>query len=263
MRTFGEKVSISVGTALTIEKSLLVDPAPPIKHLWINFRTLFRNLYSAYGEDGINVPKEQLMDELVLEAHIIRELLYGIVDVIYYATDDEALPKMFPLALVKGPETKAQRIYANLERLAISAGLNDRSLGVQRYIQLIKGNGSKAWMLSHYPLNLMSRYEFSELALISSYSGEVWEPKDWTKKLSKNKDYHTLPFNLLTIQVIGDGAVQFFSQKPSMKNSLMHIATKGKWKPTTSRDKIVSDLMNNAEPETRGIFNKMLFTNLR
>lgn len=259
-RVLGEKVAVSVATAIPLEEKLLVEKLP-VKELWINVHTLFRNLYEAY-EDPAVVPRGELISELSNEALVVRELLHGIVNVTYYNTDITSLERNFPLAKIKVPKTPKQKIFANNERLAIAALMNNPEIGVLSFKQKIYGKNAKAWILTHYPLDLLSQYEFSELSLISSHTGDIKKPVEWIKKLTNNENYHKLPFNILTLQILGDGAVQFFALPPSIKKHFIAIAEAGKWKPTTSRDKVLSDINKYDNPEIKKVFLAMLRTKL-
>jgi hypothetical protein len=166
------------------------------------------------------------------------------------------------LAKIKTPTTPRQKIYANNERLALTAATSHKELGIVPCKQLVHGKNAKAWIMTHHPMDLLSRYEFSELSLISSHTGDIKKPVEWIKKLTSNEAYHRLPFNIMTLQVLGDGAVQFFSQSPSIKKHLLAMAEGGKWKPTTTRDKIVSDMSKYPNKEIADTFKKMLSVKL-
>ena len=259
-RALGEKIAVSIGTAIPLEEKVVIEKLP-VSELWINLSTLFRNLYEAY-EDPQVVPRGTLIHDFIEEAGVIRELLDGTVKVVYYKTDSSLLPHVFPLANIKVPTTPKQKIAANTERLAIAALYSDKSVPVVNCKLRLPGNNAKAWIMTHHPLDLMSRYEFSDLTLLSSHTGSLKKPTEWITRLSANTDYHRLPFNLLTIQVIGDRATQFKSSASSLRKQLLELATKCKWKPTTTKQKIVFDLDKLENVETRDIFKKMINSKL-
>ena len=73
VREFGEQLAVSVGTALPIEKRLLV-PKPQVKFLWLNSRTLFRNFYGSIDTPE-KVSRKDIVGEFMQEVFDLRAIL--------------------------------------------------------------------------------------------------------------------------------------------------------------------------------------------
>lgn len=255
-RELGTKIAVSIGTALPLEEKVTTD-IPPTKNIWFNVSTLYRNLYDAHA-DPQQVNATEITDTFVEEVAIIHGLLSDTMNPVFYTTDSSLLEKRFKHAVLKHPVTDRQKLYENREKLAIEALIKKKYPTIIRCGLVLPGEGQKAWVLTHRPLDLMSRYEFKELLLLSSYTGEIKRPHEWITKLTKNVEYRMLPFNLLTMQIIGDGAVQFKAHRYSYRKLLVEMATTYKWKPTTTREKIIFDLNKLKDKAVAELFKEML-----
>ena len=76
-------------------------------------------------------------------------------------------------------------------------------------------------------------------SLLESHTGKLKSPIDWNTKL-KDKPYN-MPFNILTLQVLGDGQ-QFTAQKKEVVLDFKKLADDKNWSPTTTMKKINEDL---------------------
>jgi hypothetical protein len=204
------------------------------------------------------IPRGNLIGEFIEELENIAGLLSGMVEVVFYSTDSSYLQQKFPHANVKVPTTPKQKLYANMERLAIAAATNKKTVPIIKCKLKIPGDNTRAWILTHHPLDLISRYEFSELTLLSSHTGSLKKPVEWIAKLTANPEYLNMPFNLLTIQVVGDRATQFKAGSAIFRKMLLNVAKGANWKPTTTRSKVNHDLDKIIVPDVRDIFKKML-----
>ena len=262
-RVLGEKLSISIGTAIPLEEKLMVEQLP-IQELWINVRTLFRNLHDAYAAPHL-VDPGVMVHEYLEEIQVIRGLVGGVVTLVLYSTDNDprSLMKLLPYAKIKVPKTDKQKAYASLEATAVRAVLRDKEIPIVEAKQILKGKNAKAWVMTHQPIDLVSQYEFSRLSLLNSHTGDIKTPLQWMAKLTNNEKYMHLPFNLLTLQMFGDKAQMFLAQPPTIKAPLLEVAIKNRWGPTTTRDKILSNLKQMRDPALAEIYRIMLTAKLK
>jgi hypothetical protein len=245
LRTLGEKISISVGTAIPIEK-LLETGSKGIGTLYLNVATLFRNFYGAI-EDPDKVNKKDLVvafvDELNQLYSIVLESVPGNIVPIFYNTSGKSLDNVFKHCSLKKPTTQAQRDYSNLQTYVINETV--KLLGgiiVEEYDLLINGRNNISYIITSYPLDLLSYPKFRNLQLLESHTGNIKERKEWIHKLTSNEKYFNIPFNILSIQVLGDKSKWFNSMGRKYTSMLLNLAIKNKWHALTTTDKIVFDL---------------------
>ncbi len=258
-RALGELLAVSIGTAIPLEEKIVIEK-PVAPALWVNLYTAFRNYYESYT-DPTRVKQHDVkpwLDEL----YEIQALVSDIVNITYYVTDTVSLPRVLPYAKVKVAHTPEQMVFENTQRLHIAAAVNERELGVMSFKQKIRGENQVALMMTHHPLDLLSRYEFSDLKLLSSYTGGIRGPLEWLPKTLDNEAYHHLPFNLFILQVLGDGAVQLYAQKLTVRRALVDLSHLCQWKPTTTRDKIAQDIRRCEDKEIATLFKHMLAAKL-
>ena len=259
-RTLGEKLAISIATAEALEK-IAVEKIP-VDNLWVNIRTLFRNYYGSFDEPS-SVPPGTLVKGFIEEALVIQELLHGVLRVTYYVTDTRSLVGIMPHAKFKVPTTPGQKIVANAERLCVSGIVNEEGIDLVECKQLLPGKNANAYIMTHFPLDLMSRYEFGIFELLESHTGEIKKPIEFIKKLTKNEKYHKLPFNLLTIQVLGDRSVQFSANAGVYRKNLLQLAESNRWNPATTKAKVLSDIGKLTDVPLARVMKDMLNARLR
>lgn len=261
-RELGTKIPISIGTALPFEERITVDTdKPPL--LMMNLRTLFRNFWSAFPNEGRPPVQTMLTDFNEELTNITGMASHADMSAIFYHNSYSSLERTMPNAKLKLPSTDTQRLYATAERIATLSAA--RALGSHQLPgdTQINGNGSKAWIMTHLPVDLLSAPVFNELTLIESHTGILKRRIEWTSKITKNENYTRLPFNELTIQVLGDRGNQFSSYSTKYKNVLMAIAKKKNWTPMTTKAKIRSDLSLVEDVEMRKLFLNMLNVKIR
>lgn len=260
-RTFGENLKVSVATAQALELTVFAEDSK-VKTLWMNVRTLARNLYESIDNVlGVNV--DELNGALVEEIEIIHSLLKAasIKGVFYSTRYYTGLEKDFPSASVKQPKTDKQK-REELVLSVMTAYASDTVKAETFKRKIYAGENGVCHMLTHNPLDLLSLYEFGELLLLESHTGQVKDRLDWITKLTDRETFHFLPFNMLTIQVLGDQAKLFYSMSESIKSDLLEIATKNSWGPKTSYEKVMSDVKR-SNSKNRDLFISLLSTKLK
>lgn len=259
-RATGE-LPLSIGTSLAIEA--LKEPAVFEKYdtLWINIRTLWRNIYDSIERDDrermIKPPSPSQMDAhyrvickamadtMKEELSQIRSFLDGkLKGVRIYYLGYKDLPKRFPLALLREPTTPLQQQYADLmERTLDYVLLEDGdSLIEQDKGSELRGEPAKSLIITHCPVDLLSRTKFQQLRLLESHTGAIKSKSQWATKLTDGKDMKIVPFNAFTIQVFGDGAVHFNRMAISVRRGLLEVANAQRWTPVTTMEKIKYNL---------------------
>lgn len=255
-RAVGE-YPLSIGTSLAMET---LKPDSKYGSLWINIRTLFRNIWDALDSEDRKLLMENLKgnqagfskqvafaiaDTLEEELHRILQVNQGKLDkVVLYHREYGDLLARFPKAFLVTPNTVIQKTRNNLMNNAIDEVLRrpiGEKIDFDRGSQL-KGEPVKALILTHYPVDLLSRTAFMQLRLIESYTGAIKTKSQWNTKLTDGKLMPRIPFNDFTIQIFGDGNVLFRSYPKAVRTAILELAEKYKWTTMTTKEKIKQNI---------------------
>ena len=246
-RELGDKVPVSIGTAIALEALLDLPRARKEDHMFMNMRTLWRNFYGSFA-DTTKLKETQLLEPFLEELELIESTIVNGLDgnwtPVFYIMSAKSLAKQLPHAKLKIARTPKQIDYAAIETYVLSKVVdhNEWEERVQVFDTLVRGGNTKALMISHYPLDLLSKGRFKSLMLLESHTGAVKPREQWGTKLTTNKDYNDLPFNIMMVQLLGDGSNQLLSLGPKFKKPLLEIAAKKKWHANTTDQKIKFDI---------------------
>lgn len=258
-RTVGEW-GLSVGTALAIQAALgySVDlPSQPnqgpvlinnFNWLLINLRTLCRNMVSSCDNKQKHLLDSRMLANAInTEMNSITEQLsmrngHSCKPVFYVGSYDN-LPSRFPHAIFKAAGTEWQAQYLKMEADAIR-----NILAIQSTHEIILINSSfvgsnpSSLIITHLPIDLLSRYRFSNLVLLESHTGKTKKHLEWTSKLSNGKTLTRIPFNQFSLQLFGDGGNYISGYNPKTKGYVLEVAEKGLWTPATTTEKQKHDI---------------------
>ena len=259
---------VSVGTALALQSALgysveipwTADAGPVLVKnydwLLINLRTLFRNLYGACEtkmRDGLT--STALANSLNTEINSINELLsmsaVHTCKPMFYVGDYKDLPSRFPHAFFKQAGTELQQTYGKLETESIKKVINITDVNVISIHSKFDGDNPKSLIITHLPIDLLSRYRFSNLTLLESHTGKTKNHLEWNSKLTGGNKLTRIPFNNFSIQMFGDGGNYLVGYSPKIKQYVLEVAEKGLWTPATTVEKQKSDI-------ARHIYNPIL-----
>lgn len=266
------QIPISIGTSLAFEGYLGTHPNQPkqpidvksVKEIWVNLRTLARNLWSAVPTAEVaNLNPASAVDVLMQEVQTIPVALAQAgarAKVRYYIAGKDAMKWMFPKALFKVAKTPKQMAYEVYERYA-AIELYQRMIA--EGIEVIeinrtppKTDGTIA-LLTHYPHELLWKESFSRLLLLESHTGKFKPWQLWFTKLNNIKEDNPMPFSKFTLQVFGDG-VEIDAQPRAIVAQLKLMAQNRKWSPVTAESKVYHDINTHGSKEL-----KETYANLR
>lgn len=242
---------VSIGTSLALEGAFGIYPErpdlkatiPTVGRVWFNLRTLLRNMVSCLStQDRDRLTPKALYTALLEEIQILDSLLptqtNGAVHAqFYYCTHIDA-PRKFPHAILKVPKTPLQKQLHDLEqktyKLLIDSGLIPHLF---LFDTELNGVHPASLILTHYPVDLLSRYKFAKLSLLESHTGVTKKPALWYTKLNGCKDATTIPFTKFTLQIFGDGSL-FAGSVPGIRKRVMELSEQHHWTNVTTDDKI-------------------------
>lgn len=254
---------LSIATSLALEGATGIYPEREThrNHLveydefWVNLRTLYRNAYNAVGRESqdkitASAMLEALMQEIETLETIVLEKTSLSMKIVYYVSNYAGMAKKYPKAVLKEPRTDKQRMYAQVQKLTITALLEE--LGKQGGrdvrvfdLKLTPKNPAqtygKALILTHYAYDLFSRTAFSDLELLESHTGVIKPRAQWYTKYTDGKGLSMIPFREDLIQIFGDSEL-FSAWNIKERRQLIELATERKWHAMTTLSKIRSDL---------------------
>ena len=266
-RSVGEKITVSIGTAVPFEKILESEKHYRIEYIYMNMQTLFRNFYESLDDPG-SIPTSSMrrtfLEELETIEAIVRDFLPGKIEPVFYHMSYKSVKRQMKYAKLKKPTTKKQIAYAGAEDKVLSWLFKQKwASNIARLDSNISGGNTRAFIITHYAVDLLGYLSFRDLCLLESYTGELKDRTQWSDKLTNPEKYGHLPFCALTIQVIGDGANMFLSNGRKFTDVLMTLAEKNNWHPATKLMKIRYDLGKWTDKYSATILTEMAMVKLR
>lgn len=272
-RAVGVEFPISIATALALETICGLNPEKPItgklpilepELIYINIRTIIRNILGSVD----SVIKHQLTADIVISAvfeelnaieHIVSKYSNGLNRVAYYACSFSNLKKEFPYALMKTINSELQQHYFNLERDTIKLLLKEPpQQEIDIYDTKLNKPKGNTFLISHLPIDLLSKSNFTDLTLLETHTGNLKKPLEWNTKLTKGKDLLRMPFNKFTLQVFGDNNQLFSGQLSKVQKAVIEMAEAHKWNATTTSDRIMLGIRQVTDVEIKSILMKLI-----
>lgn len=249
-RELGAYAPISIATALALESAFGVSEdhpehktKPPINNcrsVWFNLRTLLRNMLGAVPRDTRDrVKEDDLIDAMTAEIQVITGALEsttrGLCVPTFYLQSYKSLERTYQYCFLKAPKTELQKMMMSQEDEVMNGLLVNNLIEIQQSDLKLKGAPHNSLIVTHMPVDLLSRYEFNGLQLLESHTGKVKPHTQWSSKLTGGAglDLTRMPFNHVTLQLFGDG-VHFQTFPIKEKRQFVDMANKYLWNPTTT-----------------------------
>lgn len=242
-RRLGDTLPFSIATAEPFEKVVTnMEFNGKGDAIFFNVRTLWRNFWGAYPNDGKPNVRE-VIPLFIEETRQLQNFIHSGGRAFYfYYPQYRAIEKVFPLAKFRQEDklTPKQKVELIAEHVALT-GLIASGITIANINYNMPAYDKDVWMITHHPIDLLQRYQFKSLHLLESHTGVLKNPMEWNSKIIPTADYVRIPFNVMTLQVFGDG-VTFLSGPPAYKKALLELAEARQWTPLTTKTKIIDDL---------------------
>lgn len=229
--------------------------------IYINVRTLVRNVIAAYDAETLNYIKREAIVEGVEQdkGQIIATLEEMLPNkkVVFYFCTQEGINRAFPNARFKVAETPKQLLLEALERGTYEYFYKQMEEEKSEYVFDVKLNGTlRTVLLTHQPVDLLSAPQFPDLYLLESHAGRFKTKRDWYTKLNIKKEVMCIPFTRAMLQIFGDGN-QFLAQDLKVRRQLVVIGTKRKWHGMTTHSRMIEEIKLEYEPHLYDFVVKM------
>lgn len=260
------KVPVSIGTALALDglynrhpdmKPSPYLPASKATQIYINGRTLFRNMYNAIGDTDIamRIKNEDYAEALLVEIDEINKAIQAETHqlaVYVYFPSYKSLGAYFPRGELKEATTEKRKRYIMLEN-GVLQFIHDKYKKVEDkpFINIdcvLKiEHPTSTFILTHLPMDLLLAENYTELFLVESHTGRVKSKRLWYTKFGTERDSR-IPFNKAMLLFFGDSGNIFKAQHKSSRDELRNIANKRDWNWKTSLTRIKTGLQLSKEP---------------
>lgn len=254
---------LSIATSLAIESACGIHPEiiakkPPVRdfqELWINVKTLFRNLYGSLDKETAEIVSFHEMGQtLIQEMETIRSIIAEYspsTKVVYFINEYLNIERDYPHAVIRSETTEKKRDYQNLLDQTIEQYLDkNKELGIVLSIGKLEPKSYvSAMIMTHMVLDLIARYKFDNLVLLESHTGKIKPFPQWYTKYFNGKDLPMIPFQIGLLQIFGDD-VTFKPLSIKIRKEIAAVAEKRSWAAITSKDRIRSNLSTDLSPDT-------------
>lgn len=247
---------VSIGTSLALETLFGINenvkPTNPLPYtqydnLFINIRTLVRNLHGAVSKElKVKWTAQHYLKKVLEELRdipvVIADQSHEKLSVIYYFSEFTTLEREYPHATLK--KANPGNLYDNIEQYIIDQVkrlTKQGKLNVMVCDIKVPIPEERNLILTHYPLDLVPHVNSRNLDLLESHTGAIKNRHKWYTKL-KGKDMERIPFSRKTIQIFGDGRT-FSGVTPKGKKAVMDFSVENRWNQTTT-DRVIDVQMN-------------------
>jgi len=239
---------VSVGTSLAIE-GLQASGLPPFDYVWVNLRTLYRNLIASVDTATRDMADPYTVGQVMVEEmeHIrdaVLTLTQGRIHVQWYLSNPATLVKALPDAIIRSPQTDLQKHVDQLCNAALEYVV--KTVGKEHVLQfspLLQGPG-RTLALTHMPTDLLNHRSFAELMLLESHTGKIKRYAEFNTKFTNGSDLTHIPYNGFTLTIFGDNNVLLRQAPGKLRKAILDIAQKYNWTAMTTREKIRYGISN-------------------
>lgn len=267
--TLSIATDFALQSAFGIHPEIKVSSAPILKfdELWINLRTLFRNLMGSMdsaGKKGVLPPTiaSAIALEMEMITSLVRDHTSNRVKVIYYLSDYAGIEQKYRLVgVVRKDSTPKQLEYTAIANETYKILLTQyKHLDIQTYSLKIspkEGGTPKVMILTNYAYDLLSSKSFGHMALLESHTGAIKERAQWYTKYYNGKELNMIPFREDFIQVFGDSET-FRPADAKLREELLAVAKKYKWTSVTTLDMIRYSIDKIQNPYAKDLLRSIL-----
>lgn len=253
-RTLGT-FPLSVATSLAIESAVGIHPDLPTprvmpirqyKELWVNLRTLYRNIVSAMSKDiAASIHAVEIAQIMLEEMHIVPDVLQHQsgqpVKVVYYFNNMKYLVGKYPEASLRLDNTPRQQQFTHTLGEVMKLLLMHHKDMIVLFDDKPPGNQVETLIITHIAYDLLWANSFGSLTLLESHTGKIKTKPLWYSKYYTGKELSQIPFTEELLQVFGDTET-FHPLDVGLRKAIIELAARRSWSSLTTRARIVEGI---------------------
>lgn len=263
---------LSIATSLALEGAIGIHPDHSVKknhlikynELWINVRTLYRNLMGSLDKDVAgSIHPSELAETIITEMDtiesVVREYSQG-TKVVYYISNYRGIETKYKHAVPRLDNTEGQKLYTAMSTKTIGLLLksNNGQSGILVFdLKLKPSNVPTTLILTNYAFDLVSSKNFTKLSLLESHTGIIKDRDKWHTKYHGGKDLPMIPFREDLLTIFGDSS-HFRPMSIKLRNEIIEVATKYHWSAITTKEKIIFSINTITNPWAKDLIRDIL-----
>lgn len=246
---------LSIATSLAIESAVGIHPDLPkprsmpirqFKEVWINVRTLYRNIMGAIPKDvaatiDFMSVAQIMVEEMAFIPDVLHEYSGNPVKVIYYLNNQNEIEKKYPEAEIRKDSTPKQQQFAQLLEDVLTVILKELPERIMVVNDRLPGSISDCLIITHVVYDLLSEKNFGSLTLLESHTGRIKPKALWYTKYYSGKELSMIPFTEELLQVFGDTDL-FHPLDKNLRAAIIEVATRRNWSSVTTRARILDGI---------------------
>lgn len=230
------------------------------EELWINVKTLFRNICGALPPGSGKPPVDDLVVAVINEINAIRDIVQRNSNskVIFYISNYDRIESIYKNVELRRDNTPKQKDYTQTMSRVLQTVIRKTPKDNDYFLlfnhELKPKTRKNTVILTHIPYDLLSSDNFGALTLLESHTGNIKTKPLWYTKYYQGDSLPPIPFCKYLIAVFGDREM-FRPLKIDAKEDVIQLAKKHGWTAITTDAKMKNDL--------RELKNKYLYETIR
>lgn len=259
-------IPVSIATAMAIDgmynrhpdiKKSSKLPASIAKIIYLNARTIFRNIHGAIEDVELasRVTAKSYAETLLNEVDEIRQALRQEehpLDVVLYLPTYRSIARYMGKGELRPLNTDRQKTYNRLENDTLQEIANSyKETQDKPYLEVdmdIKVKDYQSiFILTHLPVDLLNVHNAADVFLVESHTGKIKAKDQWYTKFHAERN-PSVPFNKATLLFFGDSGGLFKPQNIKARKRIIDIATDRKWNAFTTISRMLLGIESAQEP---------------
>lgn len=264
-REFGElpitfSTSNAIANFLGSNKNFVSNKPNPVTEcdgIWINVKTLARNILSALDKEAkAKLPHTEYAAIVHEELEVIFSSMekYPNCKLVIYLPSYKSLAIYYPKGNLFEPKTELQKASQKLDELIFQAIVDLKNVlpgyVIESDVMFPPLGHKRVAVLTHYPADLIHFPPGTEVLLLESHTGFIKPKFQWYTKLRNGSSLYKIPFDRAMLQVFGDKSNMFNPVKPDLRRIITEVSEQANWTQFTTRDKIIDTVKRNVDTST-------------
>jgi hypothetical protein len=240
--------TMNIPTSLALESLLGVHPerewpSPPHRNydeVWVNLKTLVRNIITSFPSDVVQFLQPGLIAELIHDewnAIVSTITEHTKLRPVLYLSNYADLERRYNTssAVIRRDSTPKQKELKERIDKGIQQAMADWTPDDLRIFTTdVTGEAhTRVIMMTHIPFDLVYHKTFGELDLLESHTGMIKNRSLWYTKFLGGKDLATIPFTIYFLRIFGDKEM-FAPMDIKFRRALIELSNKYQWNALTT-----------------------------